>query len=127
MAFKYVEFKYPVSHVFQKMIVWLSTDASIYYAMKLNYTDDWTYYAAVDTGHALDTGRTLTSYAAEGDAQTNYLTTDRDSNGKVLAVLPSNFEAKYVRLYINEGDAVTVWEWKPSINITAHDLSLIHI
>ena len=122
MAYKYIEFEYPISHVFQKMIVWLSANANIYYAMKLNYTDSWTYYAAEDTGHALATGRVLTKYSTEGDAQTNYLTTDIDTNGKVLAVLPANFEAKYVRLYISEGSGITVWEWRPSINITAHDI-----
>src|SRR3990172_5829802 len=122
MTWVNVENVYPNSHLFHKELFWVDKNCNCYFAFKLNEVDDWTFYAG-NAAHALDTGSYLTSYGTYEDlAQTNYLTTVRDSNGKVLAILPANFQAKYVRIYIESGNTTTIHEWQPSIYITAHEI-----
>src|SRR3990172_7232674 len=122
MTWVNVENVYPNSHLFHKELFWVDKNCNCYFAFKLNEVDDWTFYAG-NAAHALDTGSYLTSYGtSEALAQTNYLTTVRDSNGKVLAILPANFQAKYVRIYIESGNTTTIHEWQPSIYITAHEI-----
>ena len=122
MAFEYVSFEYPNTNLIQKIIAWINGDCHCYFALKLEYDDDWTYFAG-NTSHALSTGRKLTGYGIiEADAQTNYLTTTRDSNGKILCVLPLNFQAKYIRMYIETGYGIQIYEFRPSTYFAAHEI-----
>lgn len=121
MAYKYVEYGYPYPHLFHKELLWIDKNCNCYFAFKLNDTDNWTYYAG-NGSHALNTGSLLTSYAVEADAITNYLTTVRDITGKVLALLPLNFQAKYARVYIESGNSVNIWEWIPSVYFVANEI-----
>ena len=121
-SYEHVEYTYPNPHLFHKELLWLDTDCNCYFAFKLNDGDDWTFYAG-NASHALATGNYLTSYGtSEANAATNYLTTVKDSTGKVVALLPANFQAKYARVYIQSGASVTLYEWQPSTYITAHDI-----
>ena len=61
MAWEYVNFDYPVPNLFEKHLVWLSADCNMYFAMKLNKSDSWNYYAG-NGSHALLSGKILTSY-----------------------------------------------------------------
>jgi hypothetical protein len=122
MAWRHIEYRYPNSHLFHKELLWVDKNCNIYFAFKLEDDDDWTFYAG-NASHALDTGLLLTNYGtSEANAQTNYLTTTRDSNGKVITVLPSNFQAKYARLYIESGNNVSIYEWIPSTYFSAHEI-----
>ena len=122
MSFAHIEYQYPIAHLFQKMLLWVNKNCDVYFALKLNEEDNWTYYAG-NASHELEAGEILTSYgASESSAQTYYLTTEKDENGKVLTILPANFQAKYVRVYIKEGDNVTVYEWTPSTFFTANEI-----
>jgi len=122
MAWEYINFDYPVPNLFEKHLVWLSADCNMYFAMKLNKSDSWNYYAG-NGSHALLSGKILTSYGnSEANAQTNYLTTTKDSDNKVLAILPSVVQSRYIRMYIESGDTITVYEYRPSTRITAHDI-----
>ncbi len=88
--------------MFEKHLVWLSADCNMYFAMKLNKSDSWNYYAG-NGSHALLSGKILTSYGnSEANAQTNYLTTTKDSDNKVLAILPSVVQSRYIRMYMNQ-------------------------
>lgn len=122
MAWREIEFYYPNPHVFSKHLLWLDKNANIYFGMKENYEDDYTYYAGT-AGHALDTGLKLTEYATEALAQANWLTTARDTTtGKYLAILPGNVEAKHIALYVESGNNVVIYEWWPSVYISAHEI-----
>jgi len=122
MAWQYLEYKFPVTSIFDKHLMWLSDNTNIYFAMKANDDDDWSYFAG-NASHNLGTGSLLTSYStSESSAQTNYLTTSKDSNNKVIAILPSSIQAKYVRMYIDDTISTTIYEWKASINITADEV-----
>ncbi len=122
MAWEYVNFEYPVPNLFEKHLVWLSANCNMYFAMKLNKGDNWTYYAG-NGSHALLSGKILTSYgSSEANAQTNYLTTTKDSSNKVLAILPTVVQARYIRMYIESGSSITVYEYRPSTRVTAHDI-----
>jgi len=121
MSWEHVEYSYPVSHLFSKELLWVNKACSLYFAFKLNYEDNWTYYSG-NVSHALDTGLKLTSYATEAEAQTNYLTGTPDATGKILAILPANIEAKYARVYIQSGYNVTLYEWHPSVYFTANEI-----
>jgi len=120
--FSYIEYQYPIAYLFHKELLWVNKNCNVYFAFKLLESDDWTFFAG-NVSHALATGELLTSYGtSESQAATNYLTTTRDSNGKVLAVLPSNFQAKYARVYIETGNDVTIHEWTPSVYLTANEI-----
>ena len=122
MSWTNVEYSFPNSYLFHKEIFWVNKNCNCYFAFKLNDVDDWSYYSG-NAAHALDTGNYLTSYGtSEALAQTNYLTTVRDGNGKVVTLLPSNFQAKYARMYIQDGDTVSIYEWQPSTYFTAHEI-----
>ena len=116
MAYKYVEYSYPVTHVFEKHILYPNQNCKVYFAMKKEYEDGWTYFAGNAT-NTLNSGKKLTKYTTEADAQTYYLNGVRDSNNKILAVLPTTFEAKFVRLYAESGQSTTVYEWTPRVEI----------
>lgn len=66
----------------------------------------------------------MTYYATEAEAQTNYLSTSayRETSGKVLAILPSVYSAKYAKLYVESGSSVSVYEWINSTYFTAHEI-----
>ncbi len=121
MSWDHAEYQFAVAQRFHKHLLWLNANCNVYFAMKLKEGDDWAYFAGNAT-HALETGRLLTSYATEAEAQTNYLRTTKDANNKMLAVLPSLFEAKYARLYIASGDAVTIHEWICSSYFSANEI-----
>lgn len=122
MAFKSIELRHPNAQIFHKELLWVNKDCNCYFAFKLNDGDAWTFFAG-NASHALATGKLLTSYGtSEANAQTNYLTTIRDASGKVVAVLPVNFQAKYARVYIQDGNSTTVYEWQPSSYFTAHEI-----
>lgn len=123
MSYQYVEYQYPIAQLFHKELLWTDKNCNVYFAFKLLASDDWTYYAG-NSSHALTAAGLLTSYgSSEQDAITNYLTTTRDYvSGKVVAMLPANFLAKYARVYIEEGVYVTVYEWTPSVYITANEI-----
>ena len=122
MSWEYVEYTHPQPSFFQKMILWTDKDCKIYFALKLNADDGWSYLSG-NSGNDLDTGLLLTSYTAEADAQTYYLSTSRDTNGKILAVLPTLTQAKYVRIYIESGSNVSIYEFRPSTSLSAHDIT----
>lgn len=122
MSWKYIEYEYPSPNLLQKVLAWADKNFNCYVAAKLNSTDAWTYYAG-NVSHSLTAGLKLTNYGSvEGDAQANYLTTVKDATGKVLMVLPSNLQMKYVRLYIEVGSSVTIYEFRPSTYFTAHEI-----
>ncbi len=121
MSWDHAEYQFAVAQRFHKQLLWLNANCNVYFAMKLKESDDWTYFAG-NASHALETGKLLTEYATEAEAQTNYLRTTKDSNNKVLAVLPALFEAKYARLYIASGDAVTIHEWICSSYFSANEI-----
>ncbi len=121
MSFKFIEFSYPNPNLVHKFIAWLNKDCNCYFALKLYSTDDWSFYSG-NASHALTTGLGLTACANEAEATTNYLTTTRDSSGKIIAILPANVQAKYARMYIEQGNAVGVYEFRPSTYFTAHEI-----
>jgi len=119
--YEYITYEYPIPYLFHKELLWIDTNCNIYFAFKMSSTDDWTFYAG-NSSHALLSGNILINYGTnETNAQTNYLTTTKDSNGKVIAILPSNLQAKYARLYIAT-TGVTIHEWRPSTYLTAHEI-----
>lgn len=121
MSWEYINYDYTTAYLFQKMLFWVDKNCNIYFATKLNSDDAWTYYSG-NASHTLQTGSVLAEYSSETDAQTNYYTTVRDTNGKVLCVLPSIVQAKYIRLYVQSGSNVRVYEFKPSTFFTAHEI-----
>jgi len=122
MAWQYVNYEYPVAQMFEKHLVWLETDCNMYFAMKLNYEDSWTYYAG-NSSHELLSGKILISFVNEADAQSDYITTVKNTDNKFLAILPYTIQAKYVRMYIDDsGSDKSFYEWQPSLKITAHDI-----
>jgi len=121
-SYECVTYEYPIPHLFHKSLLWIDTDCNIYFGFKLLSTDDWTFYSG-GSDHNLLSGNILVNCGtSESDAQTNYFTTSKDSNGKVIAVLPANIQAKYARIYISAGDSVTIHEWRPSTYFTAHEI-----
>uniref|UniRef100_A0A6H1ZG10 Putative structural protein n=1 Tax=viral metagenome TaxID=1070528 RepID=A0A6H1ZG10_9ZZZZ len=122
MAWREIAYTYPSTHTFQKHLLWLDKNANIYFAMRVSEDDSWTYYAG-NASHGLETGNKLTQYSTEASAQTNYLTTTRDATtGKFLALLPINFDARFVKLFVQSGSAVTIYEWWPSTYLSAHEI-----
>lgn len=122
MSYKYIEYIYPNTQLISKIIFWADKNCNCYFALKNNYTDNWVYYAGT-VAHALALGKILTSYGlVEADAQTNFLTTVRDSLGKNLVIFPTNIEAKYVRLYVETGNNVSITELTPSTYFTANEI-----
>jgi hypothetical protein len=122
MSWEYIEYEYQVTNTFHKHLLWLSTDCNLYFAFKEKTGDDWTYFAG-EASHSLSTGKVLTNYgSAQSSAETNYVTTSIDSNGKFLAVLPSTLQAKYARVYVETGSGVTIYEWRPSTYFSAHEI-----
>ena len=120
MSWEEIEFTYGSVYVFQKHLLWIDKNANVYFAMKVLEDDDWSYFAGSGS-HGLVLGK-MTAYDTEVDAQTNYLTTDINADGKFVAILPSNVSAKYVRLYVESGNDVELHEWWPSTYITAHEI-----
>uniref|UniRef100_A0A6M3L7Z6 Putative tail protein n=2 Tax=viral metagenome TaxID=1070528 RepID=A0A6M3L7Z6_9ZZZZ len=121
MAYKYVEYSYPVTHNFEKHIVYANQNCKIYFAMKKEYESSWVYFAGNGT-NTLNAGKKLTQYTSETDAQTYYLNAVRDSDSKILVILPAVFQAKFVRLYVESGQSTTVYEWIPSTRLVAHEI-----
>ena len=124
MTWKYIEYQYAQAQLIQKVLAWFSNvDAHIYFAYRLD-TSDWEYYAG-NASHALATGQLLTKYTVEADAQTNYLSISayRETSGKVLAILPAVYSAKYARIYIESGSAVELYEWINSTYFSAHEIT----
>jgi len=121
MAWREISYTYAYTHLFQKHLLWLAANANIYIAMRESEDDSWTYYAGT-AAHALDTGLVLTAYSAEADAQTNYLTTDKDANDKVVTMLPAIVQARFVKLFVESGSGVQIYEWWPSTYLTAHEI-----
>ena len=120
---QYVEYKYPVAYNFDKHFIWLSSYTHVYFAMKLNESDNWRYYSGT-ASHSLNTGNLLVNYGdSSSSAQTNYLLTDSDSNKRVLAILPIPMQAKYIRLYIDVDFGTTIYEWKPSTYLLADEIT----
>ena len=104
------------------MLLWLDTDCDIYFAMRDKATDSWRYFAG-NVSHGLDAGRKMTEYASEANAQTNYLTTTKDANGKVAAIIPnSGVKVRTLRLFVQSGSNVTIWEWVPSPEFKADQI-----
>jgi len=121
MSWEHIEYGYATAHLFHKMLMWANKNCNIYFSLKLNSDDSWIYYSG-NASHALETGLKLTLASTEAEAQTNYLTTTRDSSGKVLAVLPSILQAKYVKVHIESGANVVIREFRPSTFFTAHEI-----
>jgi hypothetical protein len=122
MAWTYIQYEYPVPYNFEKFLIWASADFDCYFGLKDRNTDSWTYYSG-NASHGLDTGQELISYGTnEANAQTNYLTTSRDSAGKILAVLPSLFIARYVRLYVDDTGTAQIREFRPSTKLIADEI-----
>lgn len=121
MAWEYIEYKLPTSEYLHKQLLWISTNCNIYFALKKKAEDSWVYYAGDGSGKLIS-GKVLTEYSTEGNAQTNKLITIKDSNNKVLAILPKAIETKYIRLYVETGSNVNIYEWRPSTYFTAHEI-----
>jgi len=123
LSWDYVEYVFPINHQFSKMLLWISVNCNIYFALKANYADtSWTYYAG-NASNGLDAGSLLTNYStSEANAQTYRLITTKDNNNKVLAVLPIPMRARYVRLYIESGSNVTIYEFRPSTYFLASEI-----
>jgi hypothetical protein len=123
MSWKYIEYEYPYPVLINKILAWADKNFNCYFALKLNIEDSWSYYAGT-VAHALLSGKLLTNYAfVEASAQTNYLTTVRDtSTGQVLAILPLNKQAKYVRMYVEEGLTTQMHEFRPSVYFVANEI-----
>ena len=150
MSYEYIQYEYPTPNLFQKILFWTEyvsvlTSASyfrnrlFYIALKLEEDDDWTYYAGEsDASGELGTGRTLTDYGTnETSAQTNAVKMEFTRFGRTyvdgeslpgstkhLCILPYNFEAKYVRIYLKDTDtySVTIYEFRPSTYISANEI-----
>ena len=110
----YVQYESSViAYDVDRILLWLSANTHCYFATKATLTGDWTYFAG-NSSHKLATDSKLTSYGTvEVAAQTNYLQTVRDPNGRVKAVLPSFQQAKYVRLFIDDTESTTLYEFWP--------------
>lgn len=121
MAWQTIDYVYPIAYTFHKELLWLASDAHVYFAFRLHESDNWTYFSG-NASHALDAGQKLTEYATEADAQTNYLQTAKDANGKVLAILTRLMQAKYARLCVETGSGVWLKEWRPSVYLSAHEI-----
>jgi len=117
----YIEYEYPVTYNFEKLLVWASVNFKCYFALKEKSTDAFTYYAG-DNGHDFLTGKVLSQYSVESEARTNYLNGLIDYDGKVVAVFPTLFTARYVRIYINNEQVVNVYEFRPSTQVLADEI-----
>lgn len=122
MSWAYITYEFPFPQIFHKELIWADKNCHVYFAFKLNDTDEWSFYSG-NASNELDTGRLLTSYGtSEYDAQWNNLNVVIDTDGKFLAVLPIPVQAKYARLYVLAGEDVIIHEWHPSIHFTAHEI-----
>ncbi len=122
MAFKYIQYVYPVPYNFEKFLIWASGNFNCYFAIKEKQDDSWMYYAG-NGSHALATGKLLTSYgSSQTNAETNYLTTSKDSNNKIIAVLPSLSFARFIRLYIDDASSEYIYEFRPSTRLLADEI-----
>jgi len=102
-----------VAYDVDRILLWLSANTHCYFAIKASLTGSWTYFAG-DVNHKLVTDSKLTNYGtAEVAAQTNYLQTVRDPNGRVKAVLPSFQQTKYVKVFIDDTEQTTLYEFWP--------------
>lgn len=119
MSWGYVQYDYPNSILLHKFVIWLDKAANVYFAIKENDSDDWAYYACADTGRELATGKKLTLCGSESEAQSKYWTT---ASGTNIAILPLNKQTRYAKMFVQEGDSVTVREFHPSAYIVANEI-----
>ena len=102
----WIQFEFPVSHIFNQVLIWPSASMNCYLA----YSEDgvtWNYLKA-EADHTLDADGKLLEATDQADAQTNYWTTGTGS--LVKAVWPYMRQGRYLRLYIKS--AVTIYELK---------------
>lgn len=125
MAWKYIEYEYPVAYQFEKILTWTDSVFRGYFALKLENDDSWTYFAGVSAGdHGLASGALLTEKTNEAEAQSHYWRPTPDSNYKTIAILPNTFLAKYVRLYVDDSNdnPTVIHEFHPSTRFVADEL-----
>ena len=121
MSWQTISYEYENSYLFHKFLLWASTNGNIYFSIKDKSTDSWQYFSG-DASHSLITGQKLTAYSSQAQAETNYLTTSIDSNGKFLAILPHVYKAKFIRLHVQSGNNVQIYEWICSTFFSAHEI-----
>lgn len=92
---KWIQYRFPVEYITDRIVLWTSVAIDCYIA----YSDDgstWSYLKA-EADHTLDADGKLVSASNESDAQTNYWTT---GSGKSVAVFPNQVKGKYFRLFV---------------------------
>jgi len=121
MAWKYIQYEYPVGYNFEKFLFWISANCNCYFSLKDRVEDDWVWYSG-NTSHGLDTGSILVSRTTETLCQTNYLTTTKDALNKMIAILPILVHARFVRMHISDASTTTVYEFRPSTSLMADEI-----
>jgi len=124
MSWAFVQYEYPTTYQFEKVILWISTTAKFYVATSNSPVgSEWSYYAGVSSSdHGLGTGLKLTAKTTENTARSDYWEATPDSNNRVLAVFPSPVLAKVVRLYVEDSSPVQIYEFRPSTLLLADEI-----
>ena len=133
MAWQWIQYDYPVPNNLDKFFIWVSTDINCYFALNETseefssdldeeaFEESWIYYAG-DATHAAVDGLYLTAATDEEEAQTNYLTTAIDVDGRAMYILPTQFWGRTFRIYFDDTAAPLFYEFRPSFKIMANEI-----
>ncbi len=106
------------------MLLWVDSTCRLYFALKDKDSDSWTYFSG-ESDHTLATNSVLVNRgSSEANAQTNYWLATPDSDNKIIAILPTIFLAKYVRVHIDDANnnPTQIYEFRPSTRLLADEL-----
>jgi len=119
----WIQYEFPVSHIFNQVLIWASASMNCYVAYSENGST-WNYLKG-ETDHTLDANGKLLEAANQADAQTNYWTTG--ASGLVKALWPYMRQGRYLRLYIKS--AVTLYElkWWTYVIADEIDAGVLHL
>jgi hypothetical protein len=112
---KWIEYKYPIKNLIDRVVTWVSASLNCYFA----YTEDyvtWNYLKA-EADHTLTDQNELLAASNQADAQTNYWT--MASSGKNTSIWPQQIVAKAVRMYLIGNFTRTIYEMVPFREIIA--------
>lgn len=103
---KYVQYKFPVQMLVDRVALWTNNANGRAY---IAYSDDgqtWSYLKA-EADHTLDSDGELLAASSQSDAQTNYW---QLASGKNVTVFPNGIAVKYIRLYFTGTYSTTLYE-----------------
>jgi len=119
MAWKWIQYEYPVEFVIDHTMIWASLSINCYVGYSINGTD-WNYICG-EADHSLDANGKLVEAVSQSEAETNFWETGISADGLLAkAEWPKMRQAKYVRLYFNT--SCTIYEVKHWVTVVADSI-----